>query len=406
MSKLSKSQKFKIGVVTLFAFLAIGGSLTTLTACNTSTQKINPYNPNGDGRPGYEQVDPDSGNNDYDPYGNQDNNGGQVNPGDNNGGNEVNPGDNGNNNGGEVKPGDNNGNNGSEVKPGDEQGGEENPPYDAEEAAYRERVALENQIETTVAQKLNTKFGEELIDNVDIKYFTLEQDAKTLKTTFFAHGIVKFAGDTSIHEFSLGAPLDGDSFNKIAPIYYVDINQNQDLVANYSNDNLTLVNEFYADENLEFKSASLDGRTWDLNMLTPTQLEKQLEEDFEAKAKAFFKAKVNTEYLKNVDFKYISTEYDSSYGYMLKLNGETGNIYNDTIQNLCIKISISHADYDYLNEYVLTTPVNEANDLKDNYKSEQLNQVIDIINSDSSTVKFYEIDDTRYIVAQNNEQTL
>ena len=402
MSKLSKSQKFKIGVVTLFAFLAIGGSLTTLTACNTS--KINNYTPNGDGRPAIEQVDEDAGGSQVNPYDNEDNNGGQVNPdnGGDNGG-QVNPNDNdGGNNGGQINPDDNGGNNGGAVNPGTQ-----DPVVDEEELAYQERVEFEDSIETAVKQKLNAKFEEELVEGIDIKYFTIEQDSQTFETSIFAHGTIKFTGDTSTHTFSLGVPLNGDSFNQLAPLYYVDFDEEKDLEANYSNDDLSLIKDFVAEQNLQQATAELDGSVWNLNMLTPAQFEKQFEEDFEAQAKEFFQNKWGTEYVKDVDFSHISTEYSENYGcYMLVLNGNTGNVIDDVVEEFCVKIAISQADYDYLNEYVLTTPVNQALNLKDNYKSAQLNQVKKVIDSKSSHVKFFRLAGMNYTVTQEPEQTL
>ncbi len=264
---------------------------------------------------------------------------------------------------------------------------------DPEEEARLQRIALENSIEISLKNKLNEIFEEEYVENVDVKYFSLEQDSQ-LNTTVIANGTIKFTDEDDTHTVSLALPLDGDDFATVSPIYYIDADEDKDLAQNYDVENLTAINNFLSNQELQFSSAKLDGKNWNYNSLTPAQIEKQLEDYYEIRSVA----DLGEEYLKNVDFKYISTEFNSSYGYMVVLNGVTGNVYNSIIKDLCVKIIISKSDYDFLNSKVLTTEIDQEKDLKDNYNVEQLNQVIDIINNGSSYLKCYEVGGFRYSV--------
>ena len=404
MRKETKERFFKaakIGIVTLFALMTVVGSTLTLTACtakhNTNNNGINPMP-----GPGYETPIDNSQNQEIKP--NENNNNEQINPGENNG--QVKPGENGEQ---EVKPGENNqeenpNEQNPEVKPGEENNGEVNPgeeqkPTEPEvdlEALKQQQLAqLEESIETGLVQKLNDKFGEELVEYIDVNYFTLEQDVN-LNTTIFANGAIKFVNDETLHTLSLGLSVDSDAFLKISPLYYVEADYSKDISENYSVDDLTAYNEFISDDELQFSTAKLDGENWNFNTLTAAQIEKQLEQDCEAKARQFFKDEFNSEYVKDVDFKYITTEHDLSYGYMLELCGKTANIHNDKIKDICLKIKITKEDFDYLNSEVLTEMVNADNDLKDNYTVEQLNKVITIMKSDTSYVRFCKLDEMDY----------
>ena len=272
MRKETKERFFKaakIGIVTLFALMTVVGSTLTLTSCtakhNTNNNGINPMP-----GPGYETPIDNSQNQEVKPG---ENNNEQVSPGEQKPQEEIKPGENNpeenpgeQNPQEEVKPGEN----GEEVNPGEEQKPTE-PEIDLEEQKRQQLAQLEEDIETGLVQKLNDKFGEEMVESVDVNYFTLEQDSQR-NTTIFANGAIKFAGDEISHKICLGLPVDADALLKISPLYYVNVDGTKDISENYSVEDLTAYNEFISDKELQFNSAKLDDKEWNFNNLTAYQV--------------------------------------------------------------------------------------------------------------------------------------
>ena len=108
---------------------------------------------------------------------------------------------------------------------------------DPEEVARLERVQLESDIETKLLDMLNENFGEDYVDSVDIRYFTIEQDSQ-LNTTLYANGSIKFPGDTSVHTVQLGFELVGDDIVNLSPLYYVETYPECQLSMNYTTEDL------------------------------------------------------------------------------------------------------------------------------------------------------------------------
>ena len=264
--------------------------------------------------------------------------------------------------------------------------------------------SYEEHIEETLKDKLNTTLTENYVDNVDIKYFSFEQDAK-YNTTFFANGNISFVGDEVVHSVNLGLPLQGDYFLDVSPLYYVDVVKTNDLAQNYSVDQLAVVANYLDDEAITFSVAGLDGAKWDLTALTAAQIEKNLEEKYENLARETFKIFGNSEYIQNVDFKYLTVVYDATYGKLLKICGETGNIFNDDILSFVVSFKVSEENYDNLKNQILTTNYDKDADLRDNYTKSQLNSTLNIIDDETTSVALYSVDGYNYF-PQSAEKNL
>lgn len=267
-----------------------------------------------------------------------------------------------------------------------------------ERQARAERAEIEENIEQKLVNKLNTKFMENVVDKVDVKFFSFEQDEK-YNTTFFANGYIKLADDETIHTVDLGLPLVGDDFLNVSPLYYSTIDESKDLADNYSKEELQVVNNYLANDELTFSIAGLDGEKWDLDLRTSAQIETELETRFENSARKCFKEKLNTEYVQGVDFKYFSVE-EWGYGHfnLLKINGITGNIYNSDKESFVVSIRVSENNYNKLKNEILTTEYDANLDLKDNYTKTQLNEILDIVDDTSSIVKIYNVGGQDYNV--------
>ena len=92
------------------------------------------------------------------------------------------------------------------------------------------------------------------------------------------------------------------------------------------------------------------------------------------------------------------TEHDTSYGYMVRIVGKTSNIRNDKIENFYVQFIVTQQDYEYVKSGYPLDSIDKEKDLKDNYSFEQLNKIVEIINKDSSYVKFYSVRDREFTV--------
>ena len=256
---------------------------------------------------------------------------------------------------------------------------------------------LESAIENQIKEKLNFKFDDEIVSNVDIKYFDFEQD-KQYNTTFSANGTLTFVDDENEYSFRLGMSLEGDDFLNVSPLYYVDIDETKDLAENYSIDNLTAVNSYLENPEITFSKATLNGQNWNLDVLTPAKIETTLEEEYEQNANQFFLNKYNESYVKDIDFKYISVVNDADYGYLLELNGNAINIYTEKQMPFTVSFSISEENYNKLKNEILITSYDQNLDLKDNYTAEQLNKVFEIIQDEETYLRLYVINNGNYAV--------
>lgn len=253
----------------------------------------------------------------------------------------------------------------------------------------------EKHIEATLKEKLNTKLNEDYVAAVDAKYFSFEQDAK-YNTTFFVNGNITFNGDSEIHSVNLGLPLQGEDFANVSPLYYVDVVETNDLAQNYNVDDLAAVASYLDNEAITFTVADLDGVKWDINALTPAQIEQNLEQKYEQLARQTFKRIGNSEYIQNVDFKFFKLAVKHGYIKLLELCGNTANVFDDNILAFSVSFKLTDENYDKLKNQILTTTYDENADLRDNYTKLQLNEIVNIIDDDSTAIYRYTVDDFSY----------
>ena len=72
-------------------------------------------------------------------------------------------------------------------------------------------ISFEDAIETKLKDTLNNRFQENIVENVDIRTFTVDTN-QTANTTLLANGYVNFVGDETPYLANLGMSLDEDAF--------------------------------------------------------------------------------------------------------------------------------------------------------------------------------------------------
>lgn len=263
-------------------------------------------------------------------------------------------------------------------------------------------ISFEDAIETKLKDTLNNRFQENIVENVDIRTFTVGTN-QTANTTLLANGYVNFVGDETPYLANLGMSLDEDAFLSLTPISYVEASMGNNLADNYNLDQLQTVHDFITGENLTFNYARLDGAKWDLDCFTGTQIEHSFEQYFETKMRDFFAEEVNTPYIHNLDLKYFTVETadHNLRGNVIHAHGTAQSIKTEREYTTKITIRPSAEVFQNLYSTLSNAQYDETKDLAQNYQIADLNSVVNCFKDDSTTILEYSVNGHDYIVTSD-----
>ena len=273
---------------------------------------------------------------------------------------------------------------------------------DLERQIREQLISYEDTIENKLKNTLNNKFQENIVENVDIRTFTV--DTNTVQnTTLLANGYVNFVDDETPYLANLGISLDADAFLSLTPISYVEASMGENLADNYNLDQLQTVHDYITGENLTFNYARLDGAKWDLDCFTGTQIEHNFEQYFETKMRDYFAEEVNTPYIHNLDLKYFTVETadPNVMGNVIHAHGTVRSIKNEREYTTKITIRPSAEVFQNLYSTLSNAQYDETKDLAQNYKIADLNSVVSCFKDDSTTILEYGVNGLGYTVTSD-----
>lgn len=266
-----------------------------------------------------------------------------------------------------------------------------------------DKVNFEIKIESLLADKINDRFKEKTVSNVDAKYFTVS-DGTSYGKTLETHGYVTLTETDQTLPVTLGLPVTAEQYQNFVNLGFESYNTIGDLQQNYSKEQLSYACNVIDNKNVTYNFAVLDGNVWDLDQLTATKIETFLEEKYTNQIYDYFYARSGNTSLDHIDLKYVKVENNDLYGNVLKLYGHT-IAKQGTVLPLIVTLSINESNYQTLKN-VITNNYDENKELAQNYSKEQLFNVYEVDNANSTNTLYYNIDGTAYIVTNSSEMNL
>lgn len=266
-----------------------------------------------------------------------------------------------------------------------------------------DKVNFEIKIESLLADKINNRFKEKTVSNVDAKYFTIannETYGKTLET----HGYVTLTETDQTLPVTLGLPVTAEQYQSFINLGFESYNTTGDLYQNYSKEQLSYACNVIDNKNVTYNFAVLDGNVWDLDQLTATKIETLLEEKYTAQVVEYFKQEMDYDYTAKLDFKYLKVENSDLYGNVLRIYGNTVS-QKGTKLPLIVTLSVSENNFNTLKN-VITNNYDENKELAQNYSKEQLYQIYQVDNNSSTKAIQFKINGVNYNIEYESENTL
>jgi len=266
-----------------------------------------------------------------------------------------------------------------------------------------DKVNFEIKIESLLADKINDRFKEKTVSNVDAKYFTVS-DGTSYGKTLETHGYVTLTETDQTLPVTLGLPVTAEQYQNFVNLGFESYNTIGDLQQNYSKEQLSYACNVIDNKNVTYNFAVLDGNVWDLDQLTATKIETLLEEKYTSQVVKYFKQEMDYDYTAKLDFNYLKVENSDLYGNVLRIYGNTVS-QKGTKLPLIVTLSVSENNYNTLKN-VITNSYDENKELAQNYSKEQLYQIYQVDNNSSTKAIQFKINGVNYNIEYESENTL
>ena len=272
-------------------------------------------------------------------------------------------------------------------------------PSEDETEKEIERIGYEVKIENLLAYKLDERFEEKTADNVDAKYFTL-RDTYQFGKSFETSGTIKLSATGEEKTVVLGLPMTEKQYQDAQSLNFNQtIAQNANLYQNYSNEQLEFASNFIENEDLTFNYAILDGYMWNLDVMTPTKMESLIEEKAMYAVNDYFMTLSGSNEVSSVDLKTVSfNDNYSIYGKCIILSGTTTKL-NGKTKTFTIMFGTNEENYQYLKS-VINSNGSEEMDMSQNYSKNEMSQIYNIIEDDSTEVKAFTVSSATFNYAE------
>ena len=260
-------------------------------------------------------------------------------------------------------------------------------------------LKYEDDIENALKDKLNARIGTEDVKSVDAKYFVPVADfgyGNSLQT----EAVITFANNTTA-DATLGLPTTAEQFASFKQEGFESYNSSKSMADQYTIEQLESLYNFVSDENLTYSYAIKNAEIWDLDAISATKLEGEIEELFTQITQDYFTENYNKPYFQNVDLKTIVVEESSKYGKSLVLKGTVEYIKNGKVVDYVATLLPSESDYEVLKNLIENNG-DAQKDLAENYTESQLATVLDICTKESTVVRNFNIESGDYTVNSVN----
>ncbi len=251
-----------------------------------------------------------------------------------------------------------------------------------------EKIGFETKIEKSYQDKINERLEENIVSDVDAKYFTIKDDAthgKSLEAT----GYVTFVDGDEVKPTTLAMPLTDNQYETLSALNDVDYIETNDLQQNYSKEQLSSVHDVVSAEDVTFSYAILDGKAWNLDALSPNKMEKALEQKYENLVSAYFLDVDGRDPIKSIDLKYVETIDNGYYGDTVRFVGTT-TLQNDKVKSFEIKICPSSQNYQFVKDTIKSTAsINK--EMAENYTAEEMYCLYTVANDATTIQKIFAI---------------
>lgn len=262
-----------------------------------------------------------------------------------------------------------------------------------------DKINLEAQIQSYLDEKLNDRFGENLVEEVDAKYFVVS-DTYLYGKMLSVYGDVKMYSNADYEPVVLNMELSDIDFDILDDANLNNYqSQTAELHENYTIDQLECANYVISNDALTYSSAYKNNEVWDLDVMTASKLEELIENKYTTEISNYFVETFNNHSFSKADIKYINL-FKVSQTYELELCGE-GKLVNNNTKRLKVYVNISENSYNNLKN-ILDTNYDANNELAHNYSKEQLNYVYQVLNNDSSRTLGFELNYIPYTINTNN----
>ena len=263
------------------------------------------------------------------------------------------------------------------------------------------RVNVQIKLESYLQDKLNDRFEENVVSNVEAHNFTLKDSVETGKT-LETSGYVTLADGEEAKPVTFGLPVSLEQYTNLYDLgFNAECDATKQLSENYTLEQLNFADTIISNENLTYNYATLNGNVWDLDAATPTKIEKKLEAYFEQKIQNWFLENTNDKYFENVDLKYFTTKHDFNYGDVVRIHGNLKAIINNNTYPLIITLRTSQTNYTTAKSIADNLTIDENKDMAKNYDIDIMNFVNSVVEDENTTIKLYSINGTSYN-ADNN----
>ena len=244
----------------------------------------------------------------------------------------------------------------------------------------------------------------EYVTNVDAKYFTLK-DVDSTKV-LEANGSISIVGKQEESEVSLGMPITLEQYQNLSNEDFASYSESSNLAENYNLQNLEEVDNILSAESLTFSYATKNSETWNLETVSASEIEAELEAKFTESIRQFFTQRSNNPYFSKTDLRTVTIRTNNYiFGDCFTLEGNVTHERTNTDLSCSILIVPNAENFDLM-QSTFSTEGDETKDLSENYTLEQLNILKNVC--EVSRIRSYEINGSGYMVqnTSNSENTL
>ena len=265
------------------------------------------------------------------------------------------------------------------------------------------RVNVQIKLESYLQDKLNDRFEENVVSNVEAHNFTLKDSVETGKT-LETSGYVTLADDEEAKPVTLGLPVSLEQYTNLYDLgFNAECDATKQLSENYTLEQLNFADTIISNENLTYNYATLNGNVWDLDAATPTKIEKKLEAYFEQKIQQYFLENYNNKYFDRVDLKNVTIETNlyNTYQNCIAIHGNLNYTANSTSMPLVVIVTPSSTNFNRVSNALSTFTDDENKNMAENYNLDFMNLLDEVVNDNTSKVNGYSINNRTYAYTED-----